>query len=139
MKYLIGTTFALFMLVLPSLTLPASEGVQWDQNLVPEENVVLQKNIVYMHIPTDNKLPFACVWGTVQNAAPGYPVVIQIYKDGKPVYFVQSDVKSDGSYEHYFRVRNVDGDKVINVFQGDYTVEIFKAVIKNPSAGITQT
>ena len=139
MKYLIGTTFALFMLILPSLTLPASDGVQWDQNLVPEENVVLQKNIVYMHIPTDNKLPFACVWGTVQNAAPGYPVVIQIYKDGKPVYFVQSDVKSDGSYEHYFRVRNVDGDKVINVFQGDYTVEIFKAVIKNPSAGITQT
>ena len=139
MKYLIGTTFALFMLVLPSLTLPASEGVQWDQNLVPEENVVLQKNIVYMHIPADNKLPFACVWGTVQNAAPGYPVIIQIYKDGKPVYFVQTDLKSDGSYEHYFRVRNVDGDKVINIFQGDYTVEIFKAVIKNPSAGITQT
>ncbi|TLX83998.1 MAG: hypothetical protein E6K98_03700 [Thaumarchaeota archaeon] len=139
MKYLIGTTFALFMLVLPSLTLPASEGVQWDQNLVPEENVVLQKNIVYMHIPADNKLPFACVWGAVQNAAPGYPVIIQIYKDGKPVYFVQTDLKSDGSYEHYFRVRNVDGDKVINIFQGDYTVEIFKAVIKNPSAGITQT
>src|SRR5207245_7818934 len=93
---LIGTTFALFMLVLPSLTLPASEGVQWDQNLVPEENVVLQKNIVYMHIPADNKLPFACVWGAVQNAAPGYPVIIQIYKDGKPVYFVQTDFKSDG-------------------------------------------
>ncbi len=139
MKYLIGAIFALFMLILPSLTLPASEGVQFDQNLAPEENVVLQKNIVYMHISADNKLPFACVWGTVQNAAPGYPVVIQIYKDGKPVYFVQTDVKSDGSYEHYFRVRNVDGDKVINVFQGDYTVEIFKAVIKNPSTGITQT
>jgi len=138
MKYLAGTTFALFMLILPSLTLPASEGEQ-DQNLVPEENVVLEKNIVYMHIAADNKLPFACVWGTVQNAAPGYPVVIQIYKDGKPVYFTQTGVKSDGSYEHYFRVRNVDGDKVINIFQGDYTVEIFKAVIKNPSTGITQT
>ena len=138
MKYLAGTTFALFMLILPSLTLPASEGTQ-DKNLVPEENVVLEKNIVYMHIAPDNKLPFACVWGTVQNAAPGYPVVIQIYKDGKPVYFTQTGVKNDGSYEHYFRVRNVDGDKVINIFQGDYTVEIFKAVIKNPSTGITQT
>jgi len=137
-KYLAGTTFALFMLILPSLTLPASEGTQ-DKNLVPEENVVLEKNIVYMHIAADNKLPFACVWGTVQNAAPGYPVVIQIYKDGKPVYFTQTGVKNDGSYEHYFRVRNVDGDKVINIFQGDYTVEIFKAVIKNPSTGITQT
>ena len=138
MKYLAGTTFALFMLILPSLTLPASEGTQ-DKNLVPEENVVLEKNIVYMHIAPDNKLPFACVWGTVQNAAPGYPVVIQIYKDGKPVYFTQTGVKNDGSYEQYFRVRNVDGDKVINIFQGDYTVEIFKAVIKNPSTGITQT
>ena len=138
MKYLVGATFTLFMLILPSLTLPASEEAQ-DQNLVPEENVVLEKNIVYMHIASDNKLPFACVWGTVQNAAPGYPVVIQIYKDGKPVYFTQTGVKNDGSYEHYFRVRNVDGDKVINIFQGDYTVEIFKAVIKNPSTGITQT
>jgi hypothetical protein len=139
MKYLIGVTFALFVLMLPNLTLLASQGVQWDQNLVPEENVVLQKNIVYMHIPVDSKLPFACVWGTVLNAAPGYPVVIQIYKDGKPVYFAQTDVKNDGSYEHYFRVKNLDGDKVINIFQGDYTVEIFKAVIKNPSTGITQT
>ncbi|TLY08617.1 MAG: hypothetical protein E6K83_02095 [Thaumarchaeota archaeon] len=140
MKYLIGMIFALFLLILPSVTLPASQGVQWDQNLVPEENVVLQKNIVYMHISTDNKLPFACVWGTVQHAAPGYPVVIQIYKDGKPVYFAQTDVKNDGSYEHYFRVKNVDGDKVLNIFQGDYTVDIFKAVVKNPSAGIiTQT
>ena len=33
-----------------------------------------------MHIPGDSPLPFGCVWGTVQNAAPGYPVVIQIYK-----------------------------------------------------------
>ena len=139
MKYLIGMIFALFLLILPSVTLPASQGVQWDQNLVPEEKVVLQKNIVYMHIPVDSKLPFACVWGTVQNPAPGYPVVIQIYKDGKPVYFAQTDVKNDGSYEHYFRVKNVDGDKVLNIFQGDYTVEIFKAVIKIPSAGITQT
>ena len=139
MKYLIGMIFALFLLILPSVTLPASQGVQWDQNLVPEEKVVLQKNIVYMHISVDNKLPFACVWGTVQNAAPGYPVVIQIYKDGKPVYFAQTDVKNDGSYEHYFRVKNVDGDKVLNIFQGDYTVDIFKAVVKNPSAGITQT
>lgn len=139
MKYLIGMIFGLFLLILPSVTLPVSQGVQWDQNLVPEENVVLQKNIVYMHIPADSKLPFACVWGTVQNAAPGYPVVIQIYKDGKPVYFAQTDVKNDGSYEHYFRVKNVEGDKVQNIFLGDYTVDVFKAVVKDPSAGMTQT
>ncbi len=134
MKYLVGAVFGLFILLLPTFTIPASQGAEMDQKLVPEENVVLQKNIVYMHIPTDSPLPFACVWGTVQNAAPGYPVVIQIYQNGKPVYFAQTDVKNDGSYEHYFRVKTIEGDKTINIFSGDYTVEIFKSVLKDTSA-----
>ena len=132
MKLLIGAIFGLSMLLLPSLTLSTSQGSEWsDKQLVPEENVVLEKNIVSMHIPGDSPLPFGCVWGTVQNAAPGYPVVIQIYKDGKPVYFAQTDVKADGSYEHYFRVKSVEGDKVIHIFEGDYTVDIYKSVIKS--------
>jgi len=134
MKLLVGTIFGLFILLLPSLTLSTSQGSEWDQKLVPEENVALEKNIVYMHIPGDSKLPFGCVWGTVQNAAPGYPVVIQIYKDGKPVYFAQTNVKSDGSYEQYFRVKSVDGDKVTHIFEGDYTVDIYKSVIKSTTA-----
>jgi hypothetical protein len=136
MKLLIGTIFGLSMLLLPSYTLSTSQGSEWNaQQLVPEENVVLQKNVVYMHIPGDSPLPFGCVWGTVQNAAPGYPVVIQIYKDGKPVYFAQTNVKSDGSYEHYFRVKSVEGDKVIHIFEGDYTVDIYKAVMKSTTPG----
>ena len=135
MKLLIGAIFGLSILLLPSVTLSTSQGSEWDQKLVPEENVVLQKNIVYMHIDGDSKLPFACVWGTVQNAAPGYPVVIQIYKDGKPVYFAQTNVKDDGSYEQYFRVKSVDGDKVTHIFEGDYTVDIYKAVVKNTTPG----
>jgi hypothetical protein len=132
MKLLIGAIFGLSMLLLPSLTLSTSQGSEWsDKQLVPEENVVLEKNIVSMHIPGDSPLPFGCVWGTVQNAAPGYPVVIQIYKDGKPVYFAQTDVKADGSYEHYFRVKSVEGDKIIHIFEGDYTVDIYKSVIKS--------
>lgn len=132
MKLLIGAIFGLSMLLLPSLTLSTSQGSEWNsKQLVPEENVVLEKNIVSMHIPGDSPLPFGCVWGTVQNAAPGYPVVIQIYKDGKPVYFAQTDVKADGSYEHYFRVKSVEGDKVIHIFEGDYTVDIYKSVIKD--------
>ena len=140
MKLLVGAIFGLSMLLLPSLTLSTSQGSEWNaQQLVPEENVVLQKNIVYMHIPGDSPLPFGCVWGTVQNAAPGYPVVIQIYKDGKPVYFAQTNVKSDGSYEHYFRVKSVEGDKVIHIFEGDYTVNIYKAVVKSTTPGTTTT
>ncbi|MGI0066722.1 MAG: hypothetical protein ACREA5_05050 [Nitrosotalea sp.] len=138
MKLLIGAIFGLFILLLPSITLPASQGAEWDQKLIPEENVALEKSIVSMHIPGDSKLPFACVWGTVQNAAPGYPVVIQIYQNGKPVYVAQTNVNSDGSYEQYFRVKSVEGDKVIHIFEGDYTVNIFKAVVKStPTATST--
>ncbi|HEX5457014.1 MAG TPA: hypothetical protein VFX64_01365 [Candidatus Nitrosotalea sp.] len=141
MKLLLGAILGFFILLLPSLTLPASQGAEWDQKLVPEENVVLEKNIVSMHISGDSPLPFGCVWGTVQNAAPGYPVVIQIYKAGdeKPVYVAQTDVKNDGSYEQYFRVKSVEGDKVIHIFEGDYTVNIYKAVVKTPTPGTTST
>ena len=138
MKLLLGAILGFSILLLPSLTLSTSQGAEWDQKLVPEENVELQKNIISMHIPGDSPLPFGCVWGTVTNAAPGYPVVIQIYKDGKPVYFAQTDVKSDGTYEKYFRVKSVEGDKVIHIFEGDYTVNIYKYVVNsNPSGTST--
>jgi hypothetical protein len=138
MKLLLGAIFGFFILLLPSLTLPASQGAEWDQKLVPEENVSLEKSVVAMHIPGDSKLPFGSVWGTVQNAAPGYPVVIQIYKGDKPVYVAQTPVKSDGSYEQYFRVSTIDNGKMIHIFEGDYTVNIFKAVVKG-TPGTTST
>ncbi|MDE1842368.1 MAG: hypothetical protein KGH95_01830 [Thaumarchaeota archaeon] len=138
MKLLVGAIFGFFLLLLPSIAIPASQGAEWDQKLVPEDSVVLQKNVISMHIPGDSKLPFAAVWGTVQNPAPGYPVVIQIYQNGKPVYFAQTDVKSDGSYEKYFRVLSIDNDKTIHIFQGDYTVNIYKAVLKS-TTGSTST
>lgn len=127
MKYVFGTAIGIFLLLIPSLS-SVSQGVQWDPKLIANDNVQLEKSVVYMHIPTDNKLPFGCVWGKVTDAVPGYPVVVQIYQNDKPVYFAQVDVKSDGSYEHYFRIKSVDGNNVINIFQGDYTVDIFKTV-----------
>jgi len=96
-KYIIGGIFGLFMLLLPSMSIPASQE-QVAQNLVPESDVVLQKVIMNMNIPDNPKLPFGCVWGTVQNPAPGYPVEIEIFQNGKPVYVAQVDVNSDGSY-----------------------------------------
>ena len=120
------------MLLLPSITVPVSQE-QVDQNLVPESDVVLQKVVMNMNIPDNPKLPFGCVWGTVQNPAPGYPVEIEIFQNGKPVYVAQVDVKSDGSYEKYFRVIDVEKDKTIHIFQGDYTIDVFKYVVKNPT------
>jgi hypothetical protein len=127
MKYMLGMAVGIILLLLPSLS-SVSQGVQWDPKLIANDNIQLEKSIVYMHIPADNKLPFGCVWGKVTDAVPGYPVVVQIYQNGKPVYFAQVDMKSDGSYEHYFRIKSVDGNNVINIFQGDYTVDIFKTV-----------
>jgi hypothetical protein len=134
MNYILGTIFGIFILLLPSITMTTSQGAEGAQNLLPEDKVELQKSIVYMNIPGDSKLPFGAVWGTVHNPAPGYPIVIQIFKNGKPVYFAQTNVTSDGSYEHYFRVTSVDHGKVIHIFEGDYTVNIFKTVMKSTTA-----
>jgi len=136
MKYLLGMIFGFFLLLLPSYAISTSQGIEWTQSLVPEDKVEMQENIVYMNISADSKLPFGCVWGTVHNGSPGYPVEIQIYKDGKPVYFAQANVKSDGTYEQYFRVKSVDLDsgKVTQIFEGDYKVLIFKSVLKTVSA-----
>jgi hypothetical protein len=60
-------------------------------------------------------------------------VIIQIFKGEDPVHFAQVDVKGDGSFEYKFRVRNVDNNtgEVINIFQGDYTVSIFRIIPNN--------
>ena len=127
MKYVLGMAVGIFLLLIPSLN-SVSQGIQWDPKLITSNDIQLEKSIVYMHIPADNKLPFGSVWGKVINGAPGYPVIVQIYQNGKPVHFAQVDVKNDGSYDYYFRIRDVEDNKVINVFQGDYTVNIFKTV-----------
>lgn len=139
MKSIVGiglTAFAALLVMFPSPTSSASEIFPSVPILSDDSSVVLQRVVVPMHIPEDNALPWGFVEGKVVNPAEGYPVIIQIYKNGEPVHFAQTDVKEDGSYEYKFRVRNVDGDQVINIFQGDYTVKIFKTVYVTPTAKI---
>ncbi len=139
MKLLLGAIFGFFILLFPSMALQTSQGTEWVQTL-SQQNVILQKSIIYMHIPADSPLPFGGVWGTVQNAAPGYPVIIQIYQNDKPVYFAQTNVASDGSYDQHFRITSVEGNNVIHIFEGDYTVDIYKSVlVNNTSSGTTST
>lgn len=124
---------AVFFVMFPSPTSPASAEFPLEPKLVTDDNSIrLEKKIISMHIAEDNTLPWGFVEGRVINPAEGYPVIIQIYKNGEPIHFAQTDVKEDGSYEYRFRVRNVDGDQVINIFQGDYTVKIFKTVYVTP-------
>lgn len=137
-RYIITTMLATAVLVVSGFVFSASQAMAPTQNYVPESSVVMQKSVINMNIPSDPKLPYGCVWGTVQNAAPGYPVEIEIYKNNKPVYFAQANVTSDGSYQQYFRVVNVDHGHATNIFEGDYTVEIFKYVV-NSTSNVTST
>ena len=123
----IATIFGIIMI-------PGNVSAEVNQNTVTvtpiNEEISLQKTITTMSIPEDNVLPWGSVRGTASDYVERYPVIIQFYKGDDPVHFAQVDVKGDGSYEYKFRVLNVDlntGEKV-NIFQGDYTVKIFKVV-----------
>ncbi len=137
MKYVGLSALAMAGLLVPSFIFPASQAMV-PPNLVPESDVIMQKVVIPMYIPPNPPLPFGSVWGTVQNAAPGYPVEIEIYQNGKPVYFAQVNVTSNGYYEKYFRVANTVNGHVNNIFEGNYTVEIFKYVVNSTSTA-TQT
>ena len=140
MKSIIGLGLAALtalLMMFPNPTSSVSEEFNLEHKLIADDqSIVLEKKTVQMHIPIDNNLPWGFVEGKVVNPVEGYPVIIQIYKDDKPVHFAQTDVNEDGSYEYRFRVRNVDGDQVINIFEGDYIVKIFKTVYATPHASV---
>jgi len=94
------------------------------------EKVSLEETITTMYVPEDNKLPWGTVRGAADDVAERYPVIIQFYKGEDPVHFAQVDVRGDGSYEYKFRVRNVDLEtgEAINIFEGQYTVKIYKVI-----------
>ena len=94
------------------------------------EEISLQKTIIPMSIPADNELPWGAVTGGMSDHVKNYPVIIQIFKDKDPVHFSQVDVKEDGSYEYKFRVKSLDSDTgdFVNLFEGDYTVKIFRVI-----------
>ncbi len=107
----------------------------------------LAKTTMSLYVPEDNSLPWAFVEGTVENAADGHPVIIQIVKegsepiaaDGKNVlpnaHFAQVPIQDDSSYEYKFRVFDMSKDDP-HVFEGMYTVTVFK-VVNTPSTTTT--
>ena len=72
--------------------------------------------------------------GNVSNHVDGYPVIIQIFKNGEPVHFAQTGVENDGDYEYRFRVFSSNGDDATKIFDGDYSVRIFKVVYLNQNS-----
>ncbi len=97
------------------------------------DKVSLKKTVIPMNIPKDNIFPGGAVRGQASEFAERYPVIIQIFKGEDPVHFAQVDLKGDGSFEYKFRIRGVDANtgKVTNIFEGQYTVNIFKVIPNN--------
>ena len=102
-----------------------------------DESLSLEKTTTTMSVPKDNTLPWATVKGTVDDPAQGYPVIIQFFDqtslEDEPVHVAQVDLKGDDTYEYKFRIRDVDLNTGIatNIFEGDYTVKIFKVVVSD--------
>ena len=125
---------ASIMTVFGMMMIPGNISAENDQNIIIvtpiNEEVSLQKTITTMSVPENNELPWGTVRGDASEYVERYPVIIQFYKGEDPVHFAQVDVKGDGSYEYKFRVRNLDLDtgEVLNIFQGDYTVKIYKVI-----------
>lgn len=90
--------------------------------------IALEKTTIFFHSSADNKLPWAYVEGNIANHVEGYPVIIQIFKDDGAVHFAQTNVESDGDYEYKFRVLNSHNGIITKIFEGDYSVKIFKVV-----------
>ena len=127
MKSTIGLFAGLFVLV-AMIGMSPSFADSNTTVISTNDGVQLTKTVIPMHISPDNTLPWGFIEGTVENHAEGHPVVLQIYKNGEAVHFAQTDVNEDGTYEYQFRARNVDGDNVVTIYEGDYEVKIFKSV-----------
>ena len=125
---------ASIMTVFAIMMIPGDISAETNQNSITvtpiNEEISLQQTITTMSIPQDNKLPWGAVVGGASDYVERYPVIIQMYKGEDPVHFSQVGVKGDGSYEYKFRVRSLDSNtgEFVNVFEGDYTVKIFRVI-----------
>ncbi len=91
-------------------------------------NIGIEKTTVFFHSPEDNILPWAFVEGKIANHVENYPVVIQIFNGNDAIHFAQTDVSPSGNYEYKFRVLYSENGLTTKIFEGDYTVRIFKVV-----------
>ena len=126
MKTKIGIFAGLFVLV-AMIGMSPSFADSNTTVISTNNGIQLTKTVVPMVISSDNTMPWGFIEGTVDNYAEGYPVIVQIYQNDKPIHFAQTDVNDDGTYEYKFRARNIDGDNVVNVYEGDYEIKIFKS------------
>ena len=134
MKTLHLGLFASIFFTMVVLLFPSEAIAENATTITPiNDELSLKKTVIPMSIPEDNVFPWGAVRGQASEFVERYPVIIQIYKDEDPVHFAQVDVLGDGSFEYKFRIRNVDttNGEAINLFEGQYTVNIFKVIPNN--------
>ena len=105
-----------------------------DSEIVSIDGTIgIEKTSVTLFASPENTLPWGFVEGKIANHVSDYPVIIQIYdSEGEAVHFAQTNVEDDGSYEYRFRVLSIIDEQVIKIFEGDYSVKIFKVIYLNP-------
>ena len=144
-KIVAGSSFGILLLfsLFPINTfadeIPSQTEITQLDNLIGIEKTTLSFNV-----SESNSLPWAFVEGKIDNHVPDFPVIIQIFDTNTTiignnigaVHFAQTSVNSDGSYEYKFRVQTLDGDTANNIFEGNYTVKIFKVVYLEPIIAI---
>lgn len=119
-----------------------AESIYYQTELIPiNHSMGIEQSIIHMNIPKNNQLPWGFVEGKIQNPVYDYPVIIQIFDNDAyvtgnnhgAVHFAQTPVNDDGSYEYRFRVLNSHQGQNEAIFDGSYTVKIFKVVYLHSS------
>ena len=137
----VGTVSALFVLL--TVVIPFNVSFAEDEQsqttvttITPlDGKLSIEETVMTLVISENNTLPWAFVEGKIKNPAPDYPVIIQFFNDengNDPMHVAQTDVNyADGTYEYKFRIKDVDVQtgQIINVFEGTYTVKVFKVIV----------
>ncbi len=119
-----------------------AESIESQTEITPINNFMgIEKTALSMYISKDNKLPWGFVEGKISNHVADYPVIIQIFDNDEiikgnsigAVHFAQTPVSADGLYEYRFRVLDSDQGQITKIFDGNYTVKIFKVVYLYPN------
>jgi hypothetical protein len=117
-----------------------AEPIESQTEITPINDFIgIEKSTLQMFISDDNKLPWGFVEGKILNHVVGYPVIIQIFDSDETVVgnsigavrFAQTPVGDDGTYEYKFRILDSNQGQIKHIFDGNYTVKIFKVVYLN--------
>jgi len=134
------------IMIISVFSTSSADELPSDSQITPlDGNIGVEKTVLTLSIPDNNDLPWAFVEGKIANPVLDYPVIIQIYdnddqvkgNDVGAVHFAQTDVNEDGTYEYKFRIKNFNDGSFTNLFEGDYTVKIFKVVYLFPNLSST--